>query len=79
MKNVTQLIKDGLKNTTIYPSVGNHDYFPANIVKFYKPRDNELFNGWAYNWADFINDQEQLNLFYDWGYYSLNLTRFDGK
>lgn len=37
MKNVTKIIADSLGDLAIYPTIGNHDTYPQDIISLLKP------------------------------------------
>ena len=37
MKNISQLVKDELKDFKIYPTIGNHDTYPQDDIPFLAP------------------------------------------
>lgn len=41
MKNITKIVSDGLSDFRVYPTIGNHDTYPQDIIKLQAPRDNE--------------------------------------
>jgi len=78
MKNVTKEIAEGLDDIAVYPTIGNHDTYPMDIIKAQEPRENDVINEWSPTWAQFIPDGKQLKSFLDYGYYSLPLKKKDG-
>lgn len=42
------------------------------------PKENPAINEWAPSWAQFIPDEEQLQNFLNWGYFSYELKMPDG-
>jgi len=79
MKNVTKEIAEGLDDIAVYPTIGNHDTYPMDIIKAQEPRENDVINEWSPTWAQFIPDGKQLKSFLDYGYYSLPLKKKDGS
>lgn len=79
MKNTTKIVSDGLKDLRIFPTIGNHDTYPQDIISMLAPRDNAAINEWAPDWLKWIPDEEQQKNFLDFGFYSLDLTNFDGE
>jgi hypothetical protein len=79
MKNVTKMVADGFSDYAIYPTMGNHDTYPQDVIKFRTPRSNDGINQWAPEWLQFIPDKDQQERFLDWGYFSLPLVGKDGQ
>lgn len=50
IKNVTKEMVDQLDGIKIYPAIGNHDTYPQDIVRFRKPRENEVINEFSKDW-----------------------------
>ena len=50
MKNVTQLVADGLDGIRVYPTVGNHDTYPQDIISMLQPKDNPAMQEWCPTW-----------------------------
>lgn len=79
MKNVTKMVKDGLKGYKMYPSIGNHDTYPQDVIKMTTPRENAAINAWGPAWDEWIEDPEQIKTWRDWGYFSLPFVDSKGK
>lgn len=79
MKNITAQVTAGLEGLKIYPTIGNHDTYPQDVIKMTTPRENEAINQWSPTWEQFIDDPEQVKLFRDWGYFSMPLKNKEGK
>jgi len=60
MKNATAQVKAGLEGLKIYPTIGNHDTYPQDVIKMTTPRDNAAINEWAPTWDEFIQDPAQI-------------------
>lgn len=52
----TNKIKAAFSDIRVYPTIGNHDTFPANIISRSKPHDNPWVNSWISNWSQFVGD-----------------------
>ena len=72
-------MKKGLSGIRIFPTIGNHDTYPANIISRTSPHNNKIINEWIPSWDVFIDNEEQQKNFYDWGFYSIPLTDSLGK
>ena len=79
MKNTTKIVSDGLDGFRVYPTIGNHDTYPQDIIAMNAPRDNAAIQEWSPEWLQWIPDEEQQKTFLDWGYYSLDLTGINGE
>jgi len=79
MKDVTAGVYKGLEGIKVYPTIGNHDTYPQDVIGMSIPKENEAINQWSPTWNVFINDKDQMDLFSDWGYYSLPLTNIAGE
>lgn len=63
MKNVTQEVKDGLSGIHIYPTIGNHDTYPQDVIAMTIPKENEAINEWSPSWNIFIENPDQIENF----------------
>jgi sphingomyelin phosphodiesterase len=79
MFNVTEYVKTGLADQKVYPTVGNHDTYPQDIISLQRPRANEAFNKWAPDWESYMPNDVEYQRFLDYGYYSADLVGVDGK
>lgn len=50
MKNVTEIVADGLDGLRVYPTIGNHDTYPQNIVNMLEPKANPAMLEWTPTW-----------------------------
>lgn len=50
MKNTTKIVSDGLKDYAVYPTIGNHDTYPQDIISMASPRDNAAIQEWSSTW-----------------------------
>jgi hypothetical protein len=57
MKNTTKIVEDGLKGYRIYPTIGNHDTYPQDIINMNAPRDNAAIQEWSPEWLKWIPDE----------------------
>ena len=79
MKNTTAKVINGLgSNIHVYPTIGNHDTFPQDVIGMSIPHQNKAINEWSVTWDAMLNNSEQAKLFHDWGYYSLPLVNSSG-
>ena len=78
MKNITKQVVDGLGGIRMYPAIGNHDTFPQDVIGMAIPRENQAINEWIGSWDSLIEDPKQLQIFHDWGYYSVPLRYANG-
>jgi len=78
MKNVTADVAAGLSSFKVFPTIGNHDTYPQDDIKMTTARSNPAINEWAPTWNQFIQDDEQLKTWLDYGYFSLPLTNKNG-
>jgi len=69
---VTQEIKDAFKGTGIpvYPSTGNHDTWPVNMMDFTEPGANRPIADLVDTWSEWIGE-EAAQEFAQWGYCSV--------
>ena len=79
MRNVTAEVLTQLDDLRIYPTIGNHDTYPQDIIRMSIPKQNQAINQWIDTWDPMIPDPEQNKLFKDWGYYSQPFLNKDGK
>jgi hypothetical protein len=79
MKNITAEVFSGLEGIRIYPTIGNHDTYPQDIIGMSIPRQNKAINEWINSWDPMITDAEQNKIFKDWGYYALPFETHTGK
>jgi len=79
MKNITAEVLTQLDGIRIYPTIGNHDTYPQDIIAMAIPRENEVINEWISAWDPMIKDPATNKLFKDWGYYSMPLEDVNGK
>eukprot|EP00356_Strombidium_inclinatum_P002021 CAMPEP_0170479920 /NCGR_PEP_ID=MMETSP0208-20121228/958_1 /TAXON_ID=197538 /ORGANISM="Strombidium inclinatum, Strain S3" /LENGTH=501 /DNA_ID=CAMNT_0010752381 /DNA_START=547 /DNA_END=2052 /DNA_ORIENTATION=- len=79
MQNVTAAVSSGLEGTKFFPVIGNHDTYPQDVISMQKPRDNQAINEWGPSWAPFLPNDEEINRFLDWGYYSADFVGLDGQ
>jgi len=70
MNRTTDAFKEGLKGIKIYPTIGNHDNYPQDQMNLHLPKDNPAINIWGGHWHEFLPDQEQVDNFDNFGYYS---------
>lgn len=72
MKSITKDVQQGLSNFRVFPTIGNHDTYPQDIIKMRIPRSNAAINEWMPTWQNFFDaDMGQWDQFQDWGYYSM--------
>lgn len=69
IKNVTIEVADRLDGISVYPSIGNHDTYPQDLISMDKPRENDVINQFSPGWLRFL-PEDQKQTFLDWGYYS---------
>jgi len=71
---VTQLIKDSTQglNIPIYPSLGNHDVWPVDVMDFSTPNSSQIINSIKDGWAEWIGPDAAAK-FGEWGYFSVPL------
>jgi len=62
----------------IYPIIGNHDVFPANVMSFDHSNENIAIRGFEIIWRKFISE-ESVDSFKRFGYYSEFLTFPNGS
>ncbi|GFO25609.1 acid sphingomyelinase-like phosphodiesterase 3b [Plakobranchus ocellatus] len=55
---VTSAIKRNFPNTLLIPSLGNHDFFPADYTN---GTESELYDSVCQMWSAWIKDPEQIN------------------
>jgi hypothetical protein len=80
VKNITHDVKTGLHDFQIFPTIGNHDTYPQDVIKMSIPRSNEAINQWMPTWKDFFTpDMSQWDQFQDWGYYSMPFVNKQGE
>jgi len=58
MKNVTTEVILGLDGLKIYPTIGNHDTYPQDVIGMSIPKQNAAINEWSPSWNVFINDTD---------------------
>lgn len=56
LTKTTNKIKTAFSSVRVYPTIGNHDSYPMNIISRSKPHDNPYVNSWISNWSDFVHD-----------------------
>ena len=56
MKNVSAEVIGTIKNARIYPTIGNHDTYPQDIIKMSIPKENVAINQWIDSWDDLVKD-----------------------
>ncbi|XP_076817204.1 acid sphingomyelinase-like phosphodiesterase 3b [Clavelina lepadiformis] len=71
ISNLTSLLKEVFPTTTIYSTLGNHDYHPKNQMPV---GNSTLLNGVANLWQDWFTDKNSLEMFRSNGYYSTEVT-----
>ena len=54
---------DELDGIRVYPTIGNHDTYPQDIISMQIPRNNPAINEWSPTWLQFIPDVESQKLF----------------
>lgn len=72
IRNITELLKGYFPNVTVYPTLGNHDYYPPNQ---FPPSNNKIYNATYSLWNSWINDESQEQTFLKGGYYTVK-TKF---
>lgn len=50
IKKVTQMVAEGLDGIRVYPTIGNHDTYPQDVISMQHPNDNEAINQWSSSW-----------------------------
>lgn len=81
MKKVSNQVFNGLPETQVYATIGNHDTYPLDSFWDVGPRTNEARLGWSGAWEQFFDDEnpeEQSETFKDYGCYSQPLTFKNG-
>lgn len=81
MTNISQLVIDELitkGDLPVFATPGNHDTYPLNSWKDFVKRDNLDLEKYGQLWSAFIPDEDQMETFLDWGYFSRPLMRPDG-
>jgi hypothetical protein len=78
--HVTTMLKDTFKGTTtqIFPTTGNHDTWPVNIMSFDKPGQNVPINAYKDAWLDWIGEEASEKMG-EFGYFVMDLNGTDGK
>ncbi len=71
---VTDALGTTFPNTTTYPALGNHDYWPANDLPNHT---NPVYNATSQLWAPWLRGRALYNLSYlsNYGYYKVSLAR----
>lgn len=46
LQNATSMMTEFFDPAQVYPSIGNHDTYPQDIMAFAEPRQNEAMNEW---------------------------------
>ncbi|XP_005095075.2 acid sphingomyelinase-like phosphodiesterase 3b [Aplysia californica] len=70
MQNVTTVLNDSFPNTSIYASLGNHDFYPNNQAS---AEMEEMYNRVSDMWGSWIEGTAQRELFKKGGYYIQNI------
>jgi len=80
LKKVSQMVVDNFSSYgyKVIPAIGNHDTYPMNQFKNFKPKDNKAIEEWAPAWEPFVTDKAALKTWMDYGYFSLPIE-VDGK
>lgn len=75
MQNVTQQLVDGLPahKGKIFPTIGNHDTYPQDVLSMDMSIDKN-FQAWAPSWLQFIDDEENKELFKNNQYFAKQLN-----
>lgn len=75
MQNVTQQLVDGLPahKGKIFPTIGNHDTYPQDVLSMDMSIDKN-FQAWAPSWLQFIDDEENKELFKNHQYFAKQLN-----
>jgi len=79
MKNISAEVLTHLDGIKIYPTIGNHDTYPQDVIGMAIPKQNKAINEWIDAWDPMITDPATNKLFKDWGYYSMDFEDFTGK
>ncbi|XP_028296316.1 cyclic GMP-AMP phosphodiesterase SMPDL3A [Gouania willdenowi] len=66
MKNMTLTFRKHFPNTTVFPSIGNHDYWPQDQLPAFT---NQIYRAAAELWRDWLKDDALLTLA-EGGFYS---------
>ena len=61
IKTITELLQEYFPGVTVYPALGNHDYYTDYQ---YPPYNNELYNATYLLWKSWINDSTQEQAFF---------------
>ncbi|XP_012939408.1 acid sphingomyelinase-like phosphodiesterase 3a [Aplysia californica] len=67
MKNVTSAINASFPSVPVYPSLGNHDFYPHDQAE---AKTDRMYKSMAAMWAGWIKDPEQIDNFRKGGYYT---------
>ena len=54
MEKVTKQVIEGLPGIKIYPTIGNHDTYPQDVISMREPQSNYVINQWAQYWEPMI-------------------------
>lgn len=78
--NITESVKEifGDESIVVYPTQGNHDTWPVNVEDFSLPNINYPINTFKSHWAGWLDD-EAIEKFGEYGYYSTTLKLSDGS
>ncbi|KAL5022238.1 hypothetical protein ScPMuIL_001393 [Solemya velum] len=68
LTRLTSLLSDAFPDIPIYPTFGNHDYWPTDQ---FPAHGNTLYNLTLENWKQWINDTVQENNFLKGAYYTV--------
>jgi len=74
MNKTTDAFIEGLDGIPIFPTIGNHDNYPQDQIKMHLPKENPAINIWGPKWHKLLPDQEAIDNFSKYGYFSAPVT-----
>ena len=70
-KVLSNMIKEYLPSVQVIPTLGNHEHFPVNVYDYFDGKSSWLTGNISLYWSDFIKDPMALDLFKQYGYYTI--------